>query len=107
MFFPQDSLYLLGGMLLFLVANVSFGAAVVVYNSFLPEIALREDRDAVSSRGWAAGYLGGGLLLGLNLLLYLNAARIGLSETYGGSHQPGFCWSMVGSVHIPCAPRPA
>jgi MFS transporter, UMF1 family len=73
--------YLLGGAL-FLIANVSFGASIVVYNSFLPEIAPMEERDAVSSRGWAVGYAGGGLLLALNLLLYSNAARIGISEAF-------------------------
>ncbi|WP_329010135.1 MFS transporter [Micromonospora rifamycinica] len=59
--------YLLGGAL-FLVANIAFGAAVVVYNSFLPQLAGPDERDAVSSRGWAIGYLGGGLLLALNLV---------------------------------------
>jgi MFS transporter, UMF1 family len=57
---------LLGGILL-IVANLCFGAAVVFYNSFLPEIASPEHRDAVSSRGFALGYLGGGLLLLINL----------------------------------------
>jgi UMF1 family MFS transporter len=46
----------------------------------LPEIAPPEQRDAVSSRGWGIGYIGGGVLLALNLLLYLNATRIGISE---------------------------
>jgi len=79
MFWLQGSAYLWGGAL-FIIANVSFGASVVVYNSFLPEIAPPEQRDAVSSRGWGIGYIGGGVLLALNLLLYLNAARIGISE---------------------------
>jgi UMF1 family MFS transporter len=79
MFVLRGKHYLLGGGL-FLIANVSFGAGVVIYNSFLPEIAPQEDRDAVSSKGWATGYVGGGLLLALNLLLYLNAARVGMSE---------------------------
>jgi len=57
MFFLQGNQYLLGGAL-FLVANVSFGASIVVYNSFLPEIAPPEQRDAVSSKGWGIGYLG-------------------------------------------------
>ena len=38
MFFLKGSDYLMGG-LLFLIANVAFGAAEVIYNSFLPEIA--------------------------------------------------------------------
>ncbi|MGC5022285.1 MFS transporter [Micromonospora sp. DT47] len=59
--------YLLGGAL-FLIANISFGAAVVVYNSFLPQLGGPDERDAISSRGWAIGYLGGGVLLALNLV---------------------------------------
>ncbi|MFO7662482.1 MAG: MFS transporter [Chloroflexota bacterium] len=57
------------GSLLFIIANLSFGAAIVFYNSFLPQIAPPNRRDDVSSRGWALGYLGGGLYLLLNLLL--------------------------------------
>src|SRR5579871_3324806 len=79
MFVLQGSDFLLGGAL-FLIANVSFGASIVIYNSFLPEIAPPEDRDAVSSRGWAIGYLGAGLLLALNLLLYSRAAQFGITE---------------------------
>ena len=71
--------YLLGSAL-FLVANVCFGASIVVYYSFLPEIAGPDERDAVSSRGWAFGYLGGGLLLALNLGLFLNADDLELTE---------------------------
>jgi UMF1 family MFS transporter len=59
------------GSLLFIIANLAFGAAIVFYNSFLPQIASPDRRDEVSSRGWALGYLGGGLLLLLNLVLLL------------------------------------
>jgi len=58
-----------------LVAAVTFGAALVFANAFLPDIAAPEERDSVSSRGWALGYLGGGVLLGLNLLLVFHAAE--------------------------------
>ena len=71
--------YLLGAAL-FLVANVCFGASIVVYYSFLPEIAGPDERDEVSSRGWAFGYFGGGLLLALNLAVFLRAEALGLSE---------------------------
>ena len=80
MFFLKDGNYVWGGIL-FLVSNVSMGAAVVVYNSFLPEIAPPEERDKVSSKGWAIGYAGGGLLLALNLLLFTRAASFGISES--------------------------
>ncbi|HEX5709301.1 MAG TPA: MFS transporter [Pyrinomonadaceae bacterium] len=65
LFFVTGKLYLLGGML-FIVANLCFGAAIVFYHAFLPEITTEDRRDKVSSRGFALGYLGGGLLLALN-----------------------------------------
>jgi len=57
-------------VVLVIVANILFQASVVVYDSFLPEIATADDRDRVSSRGWALGYIGGGLLLVLNLVIF-------------------------------------
>lgn len=78
MFFIQGDLVILGGGL-FIVANLSFGAAVVFYNAFLPEIASPDRRDGVSSRGFAYGYLGGGLLLLLNLVMYNSMEDSGLA----------------------------
>jgi UMF1 family MFS transporter len=77
MFFVDGSLYWLGGFL-FIVANLSFGAALVFYNGFLNEITTEDQRDKVSSRGYAYGYLGGGLLLALNFLLVKGAPRLGI-----------------------------
>jgi UMF1 family MFS transporter len=74
--FATGERYLLGGVL-FLVANISFGASVVVSNSFLPQIAEPDRRDAVSSLGWAIGYLGGGLLLALNVVAVLFGDGLG------------------------------
>lgn len=65
------------GTALFIIANLFFGASVVVYNSFLPDLAAPSDRDKVSSRGWALGYLGGGLLLLVNMLMYAKATEVG------------------------------
>lgn len=70
LFFVTESVFVIGG-LLFIVANLSFGAALVFYNAFLPEITTEDQRDKISSRGFAAGYLGGGLLLALNLGLVI------------------------------------
>jgi UMF1 family MFS transporter len=67
-FLVQET-YLLGG-LLFIIANLAFGAAVVFYNAYLPDIASEDKRDSVSSAGFALGYAGGGLLLLLNLVLF-------------------------------------
>ena len=69
LFVVQGNLILLGG-LLFIIANLSFGAAIVFYNAFLPDIATPDRRDAVSSKGFALGYIGGGLVLLLNLILF-------------------------------------
>ena len=80
MFFVADGLYLFGG-LLFIVANVCFGAALVFYNAFLPEITTEDQADKVSSRGFAYGYLGGAILLALNLLLVLRAEELGISTS--------------------------
>lgn len=77
MFFVGGSLYWLGGFL-FIVANLGFGAALVFYNGFLNEITTEDQRDKVSSRGFAYGYLGGGLLLALNFLLVKSAPRLGM-----------------------------
>jgi MFS transporter, UMF1 family len=78
MFFIKGGLYVFGGVL-FIIANVAFGAALVFYNAFLPEIATEDQADKVSSRGFAYGYLGGAILLALNLLLVLRAEQIGMS----------------------------
>ncbi|MFG1803901.1 MFS transporter [Micromonospora carbonacea] len=74
--FVTGERYLLGGAL-FLVANIAFGAAVVVYNSFLPQLGGPDERDGISSRGWAIGYLGGGLLLAANLVAVTMLAEEG------------------------------
>ncbi len=78
MFFIQGNLYLFGG-LLFIIANVGFGASVVFYNAFLPEITTEDQADKISSRGFAYGYLGGAILLVLNLLLVLRAEQLGIT----------------------------
>ncbi len=79
MFFIAGDRYLLGAGL-FIVANLSFGSALVLYNAFLPQIAGPDLSDKVSSRGFAWGYMGGGVLLAMNLGLILGAERIGITQ---------------------------
>jgi MFS transporter, UMF1 family len=62
--------WVLFGGAAFILANFSFGAAAVSYNAYLPDIAAPENQDSVSSKGFAYGYVGGGLLLGLNMILF-------------------------------------
>jgi UMF1 family MFS transporter len=66
---------------LFILGSLAYGGSNVLYNAYLPEIAAPEQRDAVSSRGFAYGYVGGGLLLAANLLLLLAHHDIGLSKS--------------------------
>lgn len=77
MFFLAGDLWWLGGVL-FIIANLTFGAAIVFYNAYLPDIASEEERDRVSSYGWAMGYLGGGILLALNLAFYIFSDKLGV-----------------------------
>ncbi|MGW1715882.1 MFS transporter [Streptomyces sp. NPDC002156] len=79
MFFLDGDRYLLGGLLL-VVANAALSVSMMLYNSYLPQIAPVEERDAVSSRGWAFGYAAGALVLVLNLVLYTAHDSFGLSE---------------------------
>jgi len=78
LFFVDGSLYLMG-CVFFIVANLSAGASIVFYNSFLPDISDENQRDKVSSWGFAVGYVSGSLILVANLLLLQNAESLGIS----------------------------
>lgn len=80
MFFLDGDRYLLGGLLL-IVANASLAVSMVLYNSYLPQIAPPEERDAVSSRGWAFGYAAGAVVLVANLVLFTAHDSFGVSES--------------------------
>ena len=80
LFFLSGDRYLLGGLLL-IVANSSVAVSMVVYNSYLPQIAPPEDRDRVSSRGWAFGYAAGSAMLIVNLVLFTAHDSFGISES--------------------------
>ncbi|MCH5673313.1 MFS transporter [Streptomyces gilvus] len=80
LFFLSGDRYLLGGLLL-IVANSSVAVSMVVYNSYLPQIAPPEDRDRVSSRGWAFGYAAGSSMLIVNLVLFTAHDSFGLTES--------------------------
>jgi len=77
MFFITGELWWLGGVL-FIIANLAFGAAIVFYNAYLPDIASEEERDRASSFGFAMGYIGGGILLALNLAFFIFSDDIGV-----------------------------
>ena len=70
--------YLLAS-LIFIIGNIGFAGANIFYDSLLPHIALPSDIDRVSSRGFAIGYIGGGILLCINVLWILYPSFFGLS----------------------------
>jgi UMF1 family MFS transporter len=67
--------------LVFIVANVAISGSFVFYDSLLPHIAAPEELDRVSTAGYAVGYLGGGVLLLVNLAWILSPATFGLPST--------------------------
>ncbi|MER5732413.1 MFS transporter [Streptomyces sp. NPDC002138] len=80
MFFLDGDRYLLGGLLL-IVANAALAVSMVLYNAYLPQIAGPDERDTVSSRGWAFGYTSGAFVLVLDLVLFQGHDSFGLSES--------------------------
>jgi UMF1 family MFS transporter len=65
---------------LFIIANIGISGSFVFYDSLLPHIAAPDEMDRVSSAGYALGYLGGGLLLAINLLWILRPHWFGLPD---------------------------
>ena len=63
---------------LFILATIAAAASTVFYESLLPHIAREEEIDRVSTGGYALGYLGGGVLLALNLAWILSPGTFGL-----------------------------
>jgi MFS transporter, UMF1 family len=59
--------------LFFVVGEFGFAGSLVFYDSLLPHIANEDEIDQVSSRGYAMGYLGGGILLAVNLAMIMLA----------------------------------
>jgi UMF1 family MFS transporter len=113
LFFVTPGMHWLGG-LLFIIANLAFGAGMVFYNSYLPNIASPDQRDRVSAYAWAMGYLGGGLLLVINLVMYLFAGQLGISEALvarislasAGIWWLGFSFITFSRLHPRHAARP-
>ena len=72
---------------LFVIAIIGATASVVFYEALLPHIAKPSEVDRVSSAGYAMGYIGGGLLLAVNLAWIQQPALFGLPSGEGLSEQ--------------------
>ena len=67
-------------MIFFFIANTCFISANIFYDAFLPHIASRKDIDQVSGRGYAYGYLGGGLQFLICIILIIAHNYIGIEK---------------------------
>jgi len=67
--------------LLFVLATVGFSGGNIFYDSLLPGVASEKKMDSISALGFSLGYLGGGLLLALNISMILKPSFFGLADT--------------------------
>ncbi|WP_174616190.1 MFS transporter [Virgibacillus ihumii] len=75
--FVNEGEYIFASILL-IIGTIGFSGANIFYDAFLPEIADEDEIDKVSSNGFAFGYIGGGVLLAINLLMILKYDWFGM-----------------------------
>ena len=88
LFFATPGKYLLAA-LLFMIANIGFAGGNVFYNAFLPKLAQSQELDRLSSRGFAYGYIGGGIALLLVFAMIQAYSVLGFSDK-GAASRTGF-----------------
>jgi len=76
----------------FVLANIGFESSNVFYNAFLKDIASEKEIDWISGKGFAYGYLGGGLLLIINLFIIAKHQWLGIPSKQMGMR---FCFLTV------------
>jgi UMF1 family MFS transporter len=67
-------------LVLFVIGNVGVAGTIVFYESLLPHLVSEDQLDRVSSAGYAIGYLGGGVLLAINLLMIQKPEWVGIRD---------------------------
>ena len=80
LFFVGEGNYILAS-LFFIIGSIGFSGGNIFYDSYLPSIVSKDKMDYVSSLGYAIGYLGGGLLLLVNLIMISKPSLFGISNT--------------------------
>ncbi|HEC33764.1 MAG TPA: MFS transporter [Chloroflexi bacterium] len=88
---------------LYILGRIGFAGANIFYDSLLPHIAYPDEIDQVSTKGYALGYLGGGLLLVVNLAWIMKPAWFGLPNAEIASRLSFLSvaiWWMVFSIPL-------
>jgi UMF1 family MFS transporter len=83
-------------VVLYVVGRIGFSGANVFYDSLLPHVAREDEMDRVSSRGYALGYLGGGILLAINIAMIMFAPEGELWGVPWAEWMPRFSFFSVG-----------
>jgi UMF1 family MFS transporter len=83
-------------ILLYVLGRIGFSGANIFYDSLLPHVAKEDEMDRVSSLGYALGYLGGGILLAVNIAMILFAPEGELWGVPWGEWMPRFSFFSVG-----------
>ena len=81
LFFVGAGDYLIGS-LFFILALIGFSSSIVFNDSFLIQISTEKNIGRISSLGWGLGYIGGGLLLLINLTMLQFPNLVGLPKGY-------------------------
>lgn len=76
-------------LVIYALGVIGFSGANIFYDALLPEVSDKQNVDFVSGFGFSMGYLGGGLLFLLNVLMVMMPARFGLADA-GQAVQVGF-----------------
>jgi UMF1 family MFS transporter len=84
-FFDLD--YIHTSLLFYFFGLVGFWGSLVFYNSYLPDVAHKEQQDGISAKGYSLGYIGSVILLVFNLCMVLYPQYFGLREGGDGSMQ--------------------
>jgi UMF1 family MFS transporter len=79
LYLVTEGQYILASII-FIAGNIGFAGGNVFYDSLLPHIASEDEVDRVSTAGYAIGYVGGGVLLAINLLMFLKPGLFGFAD---------------------------
>jgi MFS transporter, UMF1 family len=99
--------------LFFVFGNIGFAGSLVYYDALLPHVARPDEIDSVSSRGYAMGYIGGGLLLAINLVMIMVVPKLVPSLDAGLMTRLSFvtvavwwaCFTLPLLLHVKEPPR--